>query len=142
MAKQNFSNEQWRDSLSKNECPYGCIVKTKMCRHLTEMLPSEDAGAVHWQSSQQKPQRIIYTDDIEKYAEAIVDPQMDASSAEEFIEGLAEKGLHPEEIEVVSDKILLNMSFKDIAEERGYPNTMTAFRAFSRALKKIKKGMK
>lgn len=137
---KKYDEKLWAEALSKNSCPYGCVVTTSICEHLENILPKEETGSVYWGPEKQKAMRIIYTDDLDKFSKYARDMFEDLNDQElfDFVQKLYSWGLNRNTVDVMTDRFVLNKTFNEISNERGYNNIVAVHRLYKRGLEQIR----
>lgn len=140
---ENYLKQRW-------ECPEGCDISKSTCVHVEALLPQVDTPIRY--HSDNGFERLGYTDNIDKIpAEALADdakfkcPSLfqeslgDVDDYDTFITLLSGDGLKQVEKDILYDRIIRKLTYKEIVDERRLVmKEQTLSKYYKKLIKKMK----
>lgn len=132
----------WQSFLKENKCPYGCTLHSVPCEHLEDYIRECDEGA-------QTSVKLLLVPRIEDIhnrfiapadAEGAFMPESSEQSIRNIVRKLEEFGLENNEVDIIVDRCLENLTFSEIAEKHGYTSGGMAYRHYKIVIEKLKRG--
>lgn len=126
LSKKQLMDDLWKEAFKRNECPYGCELKTYVCDHFNEVLPKPSGRSV-------KPKYVRYLDSLSRNLLPVYQ-----GNERSFRTSLKPYGLADELIQLLVDKFVYNKSYREIEQEHQFESiggVYSTFRMIFSALK-------
>lgn len=130
LSLKHYTDDIWQDSLAKGMCPYGCVVKTKICKHLEAQLPKYSGKSV----SAKLIAFIEVLEDKVPFAGGYED------ELDQFLNSIADFDLTTDQVRILVGRCVYSYTFAKIAKLYKISSAGFAHKLYKQAIETLKKG--